>query len=845
MQTDTGGFGILYNLFFKLLLVVLGLLACTQASAQIDVLDRIDVTPGEEQTEVRIHLNIPMRYKSHAPWKSGDLLRVVVEPVATLGAEEDVLFGREALQWSATDTLPLYEVTYEGSGVSLATISLQFERSVSFEVPPSPDFRSLVIIIKHPAGAARAVTPVQQAAPAAPAGAREYRYALNLASSMEPFTLAALPATDDLLAWRVYTTRFVKDGTAWNRLRLGFFASKEEAGAVQARLQQYYPGSWITPVSSDEIAQSVDSQLAAGAPPASVPEPAPVARQPAEPAAVVPPAFSVPPTGSVTTVDADRVDTLMEQANALLTDKDYDGAVRLYTRILEYPEHAHSQDALEYLGLARERKGQKAQARAVYDSYLEQYPEGDGAARVRQRLAGLLTATSAPKEKLAAAGKPGKTARIWDVFGGFSQFYRRDENTSQIDEEDEVTTLTQSSLSSDLDVTGRMMEGDNDLRTRLTGGYLHDFLEDGTGNESTVSALYFDAQNRRRRMGMRLGRQSLSSGGVLGRFDGLLVELPVTQQVASIALTGGNPVDSARDGFDDNRYFYGASLQLEGFAEGWDVSTFFIQQEVDGITDRRAVGGELRYFDVKKSFFTLLDYDTLYRELNTVQALGNWSFTDRSNLNVLLDYRNSPILTTTNALQGQTADTIDELLQSFSEDEVYELASDRTAVSKLATLGLTRTLDDHWQVSGDVTVSNLSDTPASGGVEAVPGTDDEFFYNLQLIGNNLFKEGDLSVLGLRFGDATTAEITSLSLNTRYPVNADFRVNPRLQVDFRRNLEDDTEQYIIRPSTRLSWNIRRSFRLETELGGEWSDREIVIGSTESSSYFVNLGYRADF
>lgn len=797
-----------------LFLVVLGY-SCG-AQAQIDVLDRIDVTPGDEQSEIHIYLNVPVRYKSHAPQNAGDVLRINVEPVVTLGAENDVLFTNQSIQWSSSDTVPLNEVVYNSSGFSTTTITLQFSRETEYEVPPSPDPRMMTVIVKHPAG----VRPTARQESGFP-------FAINLASSTEPFTTGELPQLDTLLAYRVYTTQFTRDGRNWNRLRVGFFASKQEAESALRELQPYFPGSWITRVTPEEQEASASAGLA--------PQPR---------AATVPQHVPPPPAGSVTANDADRINGLMDEASRAMTDKDYDGAIRIYTKVLEFPEHARSREALEFLGLARERKGQVAQAKAVYDTYLAQYPEGEDAARVQQRLDGLLTAAETPKGRLAAAKKKEKSAKAWDVFGGFSQFYRRDENTTQIDQNAKTTTLTQSSLSSDLDITGRLLSGDNDFRTRLSGGYLYDFLNRGTDSESTVSALYFDAQNRQRRLGLRLGRQSRSTGGVLGRFDGLLLELPVTR-VISVALTGGSPVNSARDSFDSSRYFYGGSIELEGFAKGWDANTFYIEQQVDGLVDRRAVGGELRYFDPKRSFFTLVDYDVFYNNLNTAQLLGNWTPVDKTTVNLLLDYRSSPILTTSNALQGQTALTIQELQTMFTEQEIYDLAMDRTANSRLATLGITRPVSERLQVSGDVTMSRLSDTPASGGVAAVPGTDNEFYYNVQLIGSDLIKQGDLTVLGLRYGDATTTSITSLSLNTRYPITNDFRINPRLRVDYRKNLLDSTQQFIYRPSARLTWNVRRRFRMEAEFGGEVSDRELVSGMSATTSYFVNLGYRADF
>lgn len=818
------------------------LLCAAAANARISVLDHVDVTHAEGYSTVRIFLNVPMQVKRFAPERTGDFIRIFVEPVATLGAESDVLFGDETIQWSADEQVPLSEISYESSGFASAIVNLQFEEEVEFEIPPSPDLRQIAITVRHKgASAADSRAPVLRAGEAA-ATARTFSYAINLASSTQPFTAAELPQLDILQVYRVYTTQFEKDGKPWNRLRLGFFSSKQETEQTLQQLTPYFPGAWIAQVTAaereDSAASALDGTVRRSAARAARPvqaEPSPAARV----------------GGRVTASELEKMGEVMSEAERLMTDKDYDGAIRLYTKVLDYPENASSRDALEYLGLARERKGQLAQAKAAYDSYLERYPEGEGASRVKQRLAGLVTATKTPKGKLQAAKGREKEESEWDVFGGFSQFYRRDENTSQVNEDDKLTTVTQSSLSSDLDITGRLKTGDYELRTRFAGGYLHDFLNSGEDSETTVSSLYFDATNRNNRLAMRLGRQSRSTGGVLGRFDGLLVDVPLMRKL-SMALTTGFPVNSSRDGFDSSQYFYGMNFELEDFFAGWDASAFYIEQKADSILDRRAVGGELRYFDVNRSFFTLVDYDIFYNMMNTAQLLGNWTTEGKTTFNIVLDYRNSPILTTSNALQGALnpndnitpLTTIEEMLAFYTEEAIFQFAQDRTATAKLGTLGVSRPVTEKLQVSGDITLSKLSDTVASGGVAAVPGTDNEFYYNLQLIGSNLIKEGDVTIIGLRFIDATTSDTTSLSLNTRYPVTRDFRVNPRFRVDFRKNT-DDTEQFIYRPSARLTYSVKRRFRLEGELGGEWSDREIVAGSSQSKSWFVNIGYRADF
>lgn len=807
----------------------------------LDVLDAIDVKHSKDFSTITIHTNVPVNFKSHVPQRRGDVLRIRVDPVITVGAEDDVLFANQFLQWSPDAQVPLSEVTYESSGSSTATVILQFEDIVEFEPPTIANFQDIVIRIRHPETVAREKR------------LKAVSYTINLASSTTPFSESDVPFLEIMNSYRLYTSMFDKDGKEWTRLRLGFFKNKQEARSVLNQVKPYYPAAWIASVSQQEVRDSANS-IYGDRLVAARPKPAPGDK--AGEAAGRPPVAPQPIAGSATKQDTQTVGKLMKEASQLMTDSQYDRAISMYNRVLKFPENEASPNALEYLGLARERKGQLAHAKAVYTDYLKRYPEGEDAERVRQRLKGLTTARKSPRQKLAA-GRKGAAARSdWDVFGGFSQFFRRDENTTEVNNANETTLVTQKALSSDLDVTTRLRTSEYDLRTRFTGGYTHDFLDNGTGNDTTLSSLYFDGRSTVNNMGLRFGRQSRSTGGVLGRFDGLLLDIPVTQKIGLVGVTGF-PVNSSRDGFNGDKYFYGAALEFDDFAEGWDAGAFVIEQRVDSLIDRRAVGGELRYFDRNKSLFLLTDYDIFFNTLNTTQVLGNWTTRDKTTFNIVLDYRNSPILTTSNALQGAVDPTVmspnppvplltfDEMRQFFTEDEIYQFAQDRTARSKLATLGVTRPVTEKLQVSGDITLSKLSDTVASGSVAAVPGTDNEFFYNVQLIGSNLIKDGDISIIGLRFIDATTSNTTSLSLNTRYPVTPEFRINPRFSIDFRSNTTDNTEQFIYRPSARLTYSLKRRLRLEAELGGEWSDRELVTGESHTESYFINLGYRADF
>jgi len=214
-----------------------------------------------------------------------------------------------------------------------------------------------------------------------------------------------------------------------------------------------------------------------------------------------------------------------------------------------------------------------------------------------------------------------------------------------------------------------------------------------------------------------------------------------------------------------------------------------------------------------------LDYDISYNDLNTLILLGTWILPAGTTFNASFDYRNSPVLTTTNALQGQNTGSISELEDFLSENEIRQLAEDRTADVKTVTGGISHPITDQLQISTDVTATTLSATVESGNVEAVPGTGWEYFYNLQFIGSSLIKEGDISVLGFRYTDGDNADIFSLTLNNRYPVNRNWRLNPRLRLDYRDN-DDGTTQWLTRSAVRTDYRWQKRYRLELEAGAEW-------------------------
>lgn len=807
--------------------LLLGLCLSAASLAQTRIVDTIDTRVSGDQAAIRIEFNYPMQYLNHVPLTASDEIQIQLRSVSGVDLTDPETESQQVLSLRPTDTIPLLDVQFETNTTNQATLLLRFTQPVLVQMRSSADSRSLLVELQPNPDQPPASTPQLMAVPGEPFPQAsgpiepEGRYVINLASSVSAISKPLFPA-EIQRGHALYLARISVDNRNWNRLRLGFYRTKAAALSVIETLRDQYPDAWVDIASDQEIERAIAED--SGIVPLSD-----VRTGTTAPAAITP---TRPKTSN------DKLEKLMEEARQLMTAGEYGRAVQLYTKVLQYPDHDYLQDAQEFLGLARERMGQLAHAKAEYERYLQLYPEGEGASRVRQRLFGLTTARATPREKLRATTREQEQVP-WEVYGGFSQYYRRD--VSVIDAAG--SSVDQSSLISDLDVTSRRRGEKYDLQTRFTGSYLLDFLDD-SDDESRVSSLYFDATARGKGFSTRIGRQTRNTGGVLGRFDGALLSYPALSWLRLNAVTG-LPVASTQDGLDGHRFFYGLSADLGTFANAWDFVAFYVEQRNDDLIDRRAIGGEARYFDPTHSLLTYLDYDIHYDELNTLLMLGTWTLPSRTTVNMSLDIRKNPILMTGNALQGQPLTTLDELEALFTAEQIEQLAQDRTADSKSLTIGFAHPLTAQYQISADVAVTNLSSTIASGGVDAVPGTGNEYFFGTQLIGSSLFKPGDISILGVRYSDTSTSNTISLLANTRYPITHDWRVNPRIRVDYRENLNDDSTQWTTAPSLRMDYRWRKRYRFEIEAGGEWSTRQLTTDTERDQAYFLSMGYRADF
>ena len=781
----------------------------------------LDSSSGDESaTTIEVRFNCKAEYLRHEPRSGGDQLRIYLDPTTICnGVSPVVAESRSRSRPFNSDSANLVDLQYDGNLFSGPVLTLNFDEPVSFAVDMSGVSFELTVHVRTSVdvAATEPVAPAVQHRQVARPIKVEPELVINLASFQRIPTIADAPGLQLAEGKRLFYTEVIVDSKTWYRLRMGTFKTADEVTGLLPEVRLKFPGAWV-----DKAGEDTGIELASAAR-----ESTPT---------------SVDQSVSDDTV-LSKVDALMEDARKAMAADEISRAVQIYTKILQQSDKSRHPEAQEYLALAREKKGQFAHAKAEYQRYLSLYPEHESAARVSQRLAALMASDRRARQPAVTAGsvpeaRPPRQSD-WRFRTYMSQYYRRDVN--QPNDADEI--VSQSALYSDVNLDIRRRGERFDFSSRLSAGYRNDFVDDGSGNQLRVSYAYADLADARTGLRGRVGRQSRNTGGVLGRFDGLYVGYDVNDRILVNAVAG-KPAYSASDSIDSARTFYGTSINYGPIFENLELGLYFIQQDIEGTADRQAVGGEFRYFGANKSFWGLIDYDTLFNELGSAFLQGSWRFASKLSLHGSLDRRHSPFLRAGNALIGQPVLSFSELLEIYPEQEIRQFSLDRSPLSTTYTLGASYSLTPRIQMNANVSESTIDETPPSGGVAATPSTSYRY-YHANFVASSLLKEGDVSIFGLRYSNSDTSSVTSMTIDTRYPFGRTWRVNPRLRIDRRQRVTDSSDEWIYTPGIRIQYRRSQKMRIQLEAGKQFARDNSTDIDRDRESYYVNLGYQLFF
>ena len=793
------------------------------------LVDVIDVDEHDNQVDITLQFTCSLRYAGHSPASEGPEVQVRLRPDRDCGIASA---GSGAL---ASEIPPisgprgiLSSARLESSLGGEVTLTLTWSKPESFVLAQGASPMGMRIrLIRARADKPRILVTDR--------GDTANNFAVNLESQHEPFDPDAVQRASERLQTKTFVSEIDAGGEKWYRLRAGPFDQRSVAESVLRAAAKDYPQAWLA-VGDDSVTTD---------PNAAVPEPPlpPVEQMGADPAMN----------------QGDRA-RLFDEARKALRARRYPEAVEMFTKLQRQPEFPERSAVQELLGLARERAGEIAHAKAEYEEYLRRYPKGPAAQRVRTRLRILRAATTGSRngvfDPLNGSG------RGWNISGGVTQLYRRDTFDYSLAgplATNPASSVVENAIFTDADVFARRIGDRVDFAFRLNGGLTENFLprhatavgEPNPDNRVRITTAFFDLNDKLTGLRTRIGRQTATTDGIFGTFDGAMLQYTLTPGW-TVRGTVGSPVLNAQDNLDTGRRFETIALDYGPELAHWNSSVYLTQQTVDGLRDRQAVGTQWQYFVPGRSLVSYVDYDTQYHSLNAAVLLGTVQLPDRWQLTVDLERRNAPLLTTENALIGQVGiTTLSQLQQTYTSQQIDQLAKDRTPLLSSYIVSALKQLGERFQVMLDLFLTRESTTPATGGVEPIPGTDGtDVAYQVQFFGTGLLSNADFHQLALRYDHATTANTTGVDYIARYPLFGSWRIGPRILVQRRVNDTGPVQpgrpvgQYFYDLYAHADWQ-RNGRLVEIEAGTEIgrNPQALQIGNTRR--LFVSIGYRVNF
>jgi len=785
------------------------------------LVDVIEVSEHEEQVDLTMVFNCSMRFISNLPASEGRQVNIQLAPLADCALNPLAQIAPENPPLSGGTNI-VRAARMESLAPGQITLTLDFAKTERFVLAQGVDPRGLHLrLIDHSRGHGRIL--VGQSTETA------NNFAINLDSEPKPFTPEEIELAHERLKAPAFVSEAIVDGEKWYRLRLGPIERRAEAERLLNLALALYPRAWLA-IGDDAVTSDPNASMAQVLP-------------------------AVEHIGSDPPLPPEALKSMMTQARAAMAAHDYPTALAVLTKLQrqpEFPDRAHAQ---EMLGLARERSGQLAHAKAEYEEYLRRYPQGEAAERVAFRLRTLRAAEAKARTGREVAGE----SAGWEIMGGVAQMFRYDGSRLSNGAPPPNTTTTlpaaqtisENALFTDVDMLARRRGDTFDWLGRISAGYDKSFAQGATGNATRVSLASIEVLERPLGLLTRVGRQAYNQAGILGTFDGLFLSWQFRRSWAINAAVG-YPVEQLILAPQTQERFETLALAFTPPGAHWDASVFAATQDYQGLRDRQAVGCEGRYFTSVASLVGVLDYDTWYHSLNTASLLGTLRLPAHWTASFDAERRNSPVLTTRNALIGQSFTDLTQLEQLFTPAQIYQLAVDRTPLTANYSVTATKPLSQRFQFTAIVSATETGATPASGGVAAVPATGLLLSYQAQLYGSNLWHNGDFNLLTFTHGNTQIGRIDSVSINSRLPIGPVWRIGPRLTVERLNAQSDGSQETSYIPSLLLDYQRERSL-FQFEVGGQLGQRQAFlqmqngtfVQTQNTTRYYVSMSYRISF
>ncbi|HEY6094679.1 MAG TPA: hypothetical protein VIU93_06980 [Gallionellaceae bacterium] len=801
-------------------------------SASAEIIDDITLhTDASGEVDAVIKFTVPIQYLRHFPQRKSPYVAIFFNILSSVPRDEWKDY--ESHRSPPSDFITGFTISTRDINAG-PKIQIQFDRPVEYDVTPGKSGRSLLIHFKKPdpkprqsGGVPAVVAAVPLVQPATASAAAIPKPAVTAEAAAKPAAKPAAPAPQVVASAPVVQQ------------------PPKQPEVVAAKPSETRTGKTTI----------VPSRLG---PKDGLP-PFPVLEIPAEAAAASAPAEAPTLAEQINQTNGKAAVQMARGQDALLAGQPF-AAVEPFNNVLNMPPNKYTQDAQVWIGIAREKSGQAPKARLEYETYLKLYPQGSAAPWVKDRLARLNAILPPPAASaFIPPALPVQPSEFHTAeFGSLSMYYyngsSHTDSISTVNGVQVPTTLTvndQSALFTNVMMSVRSYNNEYDNRIVFQDTYLKNFLPNGE-NRNRLGAAYAEVKNRISNYSVRVGRQSAFGGGVLGRFDGVNAGYGITPDWR-INVVAGQLADQT---VGDQPKFVGGSIDF-GVRSAFGGSFYYISQTVSGITDRQAVGGNLRYFEPRKTVFAMVDYDTQFQQLNMFTLQGSLNSESGVDYNFMLDRRRTPSLSIRNAVNGTTASIQTLLDNGWTTDDLIALADSRTATANLAMFGFTNHLSERWQLGTDVTLSNITGLDQSGtlnpdfttGIEgfvpATPPTGNAWTVSERLIGNDVIATHDLTLFSVSLSRTEQVTGKSFLMNNHAFLREPWVLDSTLRLFWQDDYLGGTA-ITIAPSAKIGYLMRTSLTLEAEAGLDWTRNtpNEMQTSTTVRQYFA-LGFRWNF
>jgi tetratricopeptide (TPR) repeat protein len=803
--------------FVRLLWLFMLVVSGSTSAQTIDSVNWID---GGSATLARITFTTNIRFLNQAPTTLSDLMQLTLE----VNVPDEAVWGhiiQESKRLPGVGSFPEITLTFARTAAGRPKVlNLQFGWKVHVVARQGPNAHTIDMEFVNFEGQAFGLSPLPEMAESM----TDRRYAVVLQTSTVTTSDSLLRIPAALQDYVVFSRPAAVDGGIGQALAVGYFKTQEDAESVRRRILMRFPEASIL---------RMDPDLPSAATP--VPPVPPIGNDSAS--------VQVQPEPSR---DNSGAEHLLDQAREAYSQQRFSEAADLLNRALLLPPNTATEPAQELIGLAWEGMRDIERARIEYNLYMRLYPNGEGAKRVAQRLIEMGSGP-VPGTRFAEAAAGSKSQSGFSYSGGISQFYyggsSKSESLINISAGIDQNTLSrtnQSALVTSLDLTGRYKSDSADTKIVLRGNSSSNFVATSKA-QSSLGAAYLDYRNLNNRLGLRVGRQSAIAGSMFGLFDGISLSMPIS---GDMKLSGSFGVPANTLVTAPSQQLLGVMLEADNVFDRWGGSISLVDQKTEEISDRRAMGLEVRYFGEGVSVFSQMDYDLNFEKINAFTLQGSMQGPMDTSITLLVDDRKAPSLQLSDALISSGTTSLKTLLQLKSLAEVKELALGTAAQARQAMISVSRSLSPKWQSSADIRYSEIGELPAIGNFQAMPATGAQYALSFQLTGSNLYSSRDINGFNLSILNSSTLQGTQFAYN-----NLTGFLDNKASLEFSISLYRQTDNASVKvnrvsPGIRLSYKLSEHASLMGETIFEQSTTDGPINHDSSSAYFFYLGYRYD-